>query len=87
MALKFIRPVVSIAVLALLNMAPTKVLAANQMVAEGVMRIDLERRENIHLDNLQLADTVDLEKFETIKGTYSTLVNENLLIDVEENNF
>ena len=88
MAFKLIRAS-TLAVVALLSnsQSPNLVQASFQGLGQGVVRIDLERKLINHIDSVQLADTVDVNKFYKIDSMNKSLDNENLLIDMEESNY
>jgi len=80
----------TLAILALVNSSFSNSLvnATFQQVSEGVLRIDLERREISHShDSVQLFDTVDVDKMLQFDRSGDPLNNENLLIDMEEANY
>jgi len=78
----------SVALMALLSNSnsPNLVAANFQKVGQGVVRIDLERQFINHIESLQLADTVDVNKSSSIPDSNS-LNSANLLVEVEENNY
>ena len=55
---------------------------------QGVVRVDLQRHELSHHDeNVMLWDTVDVDKMEMFEKSGDPLNNENLLIDMDENDY
>ncbi len=85
MAFKMIKST-SLAIFALLDsqLSSSLVGASFSSVSEGVVRIDLERQLINHNHNLQLQDTVDVDKMLQFDKTGNPLNNQNLLIEMEE---
>ena len=71
-------------ILALLNnsMSPNLVKAEFQTVGQGVVRIDLERKLLNQIGNIQLSDTVDVDKMVMID--INSNAETDLLIDEDE---
>ena len=68
------------------SMSPNLVRAGFQTVEQGVVRIDLERRMVGRYGNIQLEDTVDLDKM-MIDTNESVEAETDLLIESDETNY
>ena len=87
MAFKMIKAT-TLALMALLDssISSSLVNAVYTTSSQGVLRVDLERKEIPH-DNLQLGDTVDVDKMLQFDKSGDPLNDQNMLIDLDENNF
>lgn len=82
--------VTTLALFALLDnqLSSSLVNASFTSVSQGVVRIDLERKQiNHNQESLQLRDTVDIDKMLIFDKTGDPLNDQNLLLDIDENNF
>lgn len=67
-------------------MSPNLVSASYNVVGQGVVRIELERKLLTNLEHIQLSDTVDVDAL-MIDTEEDGLVETDLLIDSEETNY